>query len=94
MKRVLLAPQVVEFLRQLPPLPKARVKRGLRSLARGAGDIKALAPPLDGYCRLRVGGYRVVFAYRGATVECIFAEQRSVVYELVLTALREDLERG
>lgn len=36
----------------------------------------------------------MVFAYRGAAVECIFAEQRSVVYELVLTALREDLERG
>ena len=92
MKRILLAPQVVGFLRQLPPVPKARVKRGLRSLARGAGDIKALAPPLDGYCRLRVGGYRVVFAYHGAAIECIFAEQRSVVYELVLAALRDEIE--
>jgi hypothetical protein len=35
----------------------------------------------------------VVFAYRGSAVECIFAEQRSVVYELVLTALREEIGR-
>jgi hypothetical protein len=39
-KRVLLATQVVTFLRQLPPLPKARVKAGLRSLARGEGMSK------------------------------------------------------
>ena len=94
MKRVLLAPQVVDFIRKLPPAPKRRVREALRNLGLGRGDIKPLSPPLDGYCRVRIGGYRVVFAYgsRGA-IECIFAEQRSVVYELLVAAIHDALPR-
>ena len=93
--RVLLAAQVVDFVRRLPPEPRQRLRRALRDLARGKGDIKPLEAPLEGYCRLRVGGYRVVFAYgnRG-TVECIFAEQRSIVYELLIDRLRDRLRTG
>ena len=61
--RVLVAKQVAEFVRRLPPQPKRRLRRALRDLAREKGDMKALEPPLHGYCRLRVGGYRIVFAY-------------------------------
>ena len=93
--RVLLAAQVVEFVRRLPPDPKQRLRRALRDLGRGRGDIKPLEPPLEGYCRLRVGGYRVVFAYgKRSTIECIFAEQRSIVYELLLERLRDHLRTG
>ena len=87
---VRIATQVVEFLRRLPPEPRRRIRRALRALADERGDIKPLRAPLDGYCRLRIGGYRVVFAYVGRrTIECIFVEQRSVVYELLLKVLRE-----
>ena len=59
------------------------------------GDLKALEPPLAEYSRLRVGGYRVVFAYaRRGTIECIFAERRSVVYELLVERLRDRLKGG
>lgn len=93
--KVVLAAQVVEFVHRLPPEPRQRLRRALRELGRERGDIKALEAPLDGYCRLRVGGYRVVFAYgRRGTIECIFAEQRSVVYELLLERLRARLQRG
>lgn len=58
----------------------------------GKGDLKALEPPLHGYCRLRVGGYRIVFAYgKRGTIECIFAERRNVVYELLLEHLLDRL---
>ena len=68
--RVLVAKQVAEFVRRLPPQPKRRLRRALRDLAREKGDMKALEPPLHGYCRLRVGEYRIVFAYgRRGTVE-------------------------
>ena len=88
--RVLLADQVIDFVRRLPPEPKNRMRQALRSLAEEEGDIKALEAPLDGYCRLRVGGYRVVFAYgKRGTIECIFAEQRSVVYELLMAQIHE-----
>jgi mRNA-degrading endonuclease RelE of RelBE toxin-antitoxin system len=90
--RVLLAAQVVEFVRRLPPEPKARMRRALRDLSSERGDIKALEAPLGGYCRLRVGGYRIVFAYgKRQTIECVFAEQRSVVYEMLLERLRDRL---
>lgn len=90
--RVLLAAQVVAFVRRLPPEPKARLRQALRDLAKERGDIKALEAPLDGYCRLRVGGYRIVFSYGPRrTIECIFAERRSVVYELLLERLRDRL---
>jgi mRNA-degrading endonuclease RelE of RelBE toxin-antitoxin system len=93
--KVVLATQVVEFVRRLPPEPRQRVRRALRELGRELGDIKPLEAPLDGYCRLRVGGYRVVFAYgRRGTIECVFAEQRSVVYELLLERLRDRLRGG
>jgi mRNA-degrading endonuclease RelE of RelBE toxin-antitoxin system len=93
--RVVLARQVLEFVRRLPPEPKRRLRRALRELTREKGDIRALEPPLDGYCRLRVGGYRIVFSYaKGRTIECIFAEQRSVVYELLLERVLDRLRSG
>jgi mRNA-degrading endonuclease RelE of RelBE toxin-antitoxin system len=71
------------------------VRRALRDLARERGDIKALEAPLEGSCRLRVGGYRIGFAYgKRQTIECVFAEQRSVVYEMLLQRLRDRLREG
>ena len=93
--RVVLARQVVEFVRRLPPEPKRRLRRALRDLAREKGDLKALEPPLEGYCRLRVGGYRIVFAYgKRGTIECIFAERRSLVYELLVERVLDKLISG
>jgi mRNA-degrading endonuclease RelE of RelBE toxin-antitoxin system len=93
--KVLLAPQVVGFVQRLPPEPKARLRRALRGLATERGDIKGLEAPLDGDCRLRVGGYRVVFAYgKRRTIECVFAERQSVVYEMLLERLRDRLRGG
>jgi mRNA-degrading endonuclease RelE of RelBE toxin-antitoxin system len=90
--KVVLAAQVVDFVRRLPPEPRRRLRQALRDLSRERGDVKALQAPLEGYCRLRMGGYRVVFAYgKRGSVECIFAEQRSVVYELILERLRDRL---
>jgi hypothetical protein len=44
---------------------------------------------------LQVGGYRIVFAYGARkTIQCIFAEQRSVVYELLVERLREELRQA
>lgn len=91
--RVALSEQVVGFLRSLPPEPRARLRRALRDLAHGRGDVQPLEAPLDGYCRLRVGGYRIVFAYAGKrSIQCVFAERRSVIYEVFADALRLVLE--
>jgi mRNA-degrading endonuclease RelE of RelBE toxin-antitoxin system len=90
--RVELAPQVVDFVRRLAPEPRRLVRRALRDLSEEKGDIRALEGPLDGYCRLAVHGYRIIFAYSGrGSIQCIFAERRSIVYEVFAEALAEEL---
>ena len=58
----------------------------IRALAKGEGDIKSLEGALSGFSRLRVTNYRVIFTenFRGEerVIECLFAERRSVIYEI------------
>jgi mRNA-degrading endonuclease RelE of RelBE toxin-antitoxin system len=86
--RVEVSTQVADFVRRLPPEPRRLLRRALRALERERGDIKPLEGSLDGYCRLRVGGYRVILSYAGnGRVQCLFAERRSIVYEVFALAL-------
>lgn len=92
--KVRLAPQVVDFVRSLAPEPRRRLRRALRDLEKGAGDVKPLEGPLQDYCRLRVGSYRVIVMYsRSHSIECVFAERRSLVYEVFADAMVERLMR-
>jgi mRNA-degrading endonuclease RelE of RelBE toxin-antitoxin system len=69
---------------------------GIREqLESGKGDVKALEGPLHDYSRLRVGPYRVILSYGASgTVDCVFAERRSLVYEVFSDAMIERLMRG
>jgi mRNA-degrading endonuclease RelE of RelBE toxin-antitoxin system len=92
--KVELSEQVVDFVRRLPPEPRQRLRRALRDLARERGDVKPLEGPLEGYCRLRVGAYRIVLSYATQrTIQCVFAERRSIVYELLVQLLESRLGR-
>jgi len=67
----------------------------MKALAKNRGDIKRLEGRLEGYSRLRVSGHRVIFTERAQRgdriVDCVFAEKRSVVYELFIRLLSEGL---
>jgi len=93
MMRVEISVQVAEFVRTRAPAPRKALRAALRKLEREEGDIRALEGPLKNYCRLRIGGYRVVFAYArgGKTIRCIYADHRSVVYEALEKLLKEAL---
>jgi mRNA interferase RelE/StbE len=81
--KIELSEQVVDFVRRLAPEPRRVLRQALKELAKDKGDIKPLEGPLDGYCRLRVHGYRIIFSYSGRrSIQCIFAERRSIVYEV------------
>jgi len=90
--KVELDPQVAGFVRALAPDPRKRLSAALRGLEHEQGDLKQLEANLAGYARLRVGSYRVVvrfYAQGGQRVaRCVFAEKRSVVYELFAEILR------
>ena len=92
--RIRLSEQVANFLRGLAPEPRRKMRLALKALAKGRGDIKALEGALRHYSRLRVASYRVILFYRNANnIECVFAERRSIIYEIFEEALRERLGR-
>lgn len=77
------AAQVIAFARRLAPEPRRAVKHALQELRRERGDIRALEGALAGYYRLRVGRFRIIFAYAAdGAIEAVFMEERSLVYEV------------
>jgi mRNA interferase RelE/StbE len=93
--RIRLAAQVVEFVRRQAPEPRRRLRQAIRDLAAGRGDVKPLEGPLQEYCRLRVGPYRIILRYATAkTVECVFAERRGLVYEVFAETMVDQLLGG
>jgi mRNA-degrading endonuclease RelE of RelBE toxin-antitoxin system len=95
--RVEVGSQVQDFVRSLAPTPRRALTQAIKSLAQDAGDRKLLEGKLAGYHRLRVAGYRVIYREQpvgGARVIfCIFAERRSIVYELFQQMLLKELSQ-
>ena len=88
--KILASEQVQRWLVALPPETKKRVRAALRGLQNGRGDIKALDSELEGFCRLRIDGLRVVYSqHRGQIIRLEYADSRDVVYETFLKVLHE-----
>jgi mRNA interferase RelE/StbE len=80
--RILASDQVAKWLRNLPPESRRRVRAALRGLERWQGDIKPLRGELEGFYRLRVGGYRIVCRMVSKSlVQVEYADTRDIVYE-------------
>ena len=98
MTKVNLSAQVVEFFGQLAPEPRKKLRDALRGLEHESGDIKSLEGKLTGYQRLRSGSYRVVFTRKvnngKPEIDCIFAEHRSLVYEVFTASVALGKIRG
>lgn len=97
--RVQVRQQVKGFLETLAPESRRRLKAALKDLGDERGDRLALRERLSGYHRLRVGGHRVIFRHLpGRVIECVFVEERSLVYQLfereVLDRLRHKDENA
>jgi len=90
--KIKLSDQVVDFIKGLAPQPRHQLRLALRSAANGKGDIEPLEGPLANYSRLRISSYRVILFYRSSNeMECVFAEHRSIVYEVFAEELRKKL---
>jgi len=80
--------QVAEWLSRLAPEPKRRLRAALKKLETWREDIAPLHGELEGFYRLRIGGYRVVFRVMlRQMIRLEYADTRDVVYE-VLRQLR------
>jgi mRNA-degrading endonuclease RelE of RelBE toxin-antitoxin system len=94
--RVELSEQVVTFFRSQAPEPRRKLRLALRKLASECGDIKVLEGPLQGFHRLRVGTYRIVFAYARQAdsttcIRCLFAERHDTVYAVFTRMLERQI---
>lgn len=88
-------PQVWDFAVTLGMEHRRAFKRAVLGLETERGDIKALGDKLSGYYRLRVGRYRVIFRYApGQTIECIYAEERRLIYEIFESEMSRILRGG
>jgi mRNA interferase RelE/StbE len=91
--KVELEQQVVEFVRSLAPEPRQANRHSLKNLENEAGDIRALEGELEGFYRLRVLRYRIIFFYhvrgRNRTIRCVYAAPRGIVYEVFAQRIRE-----
>jgi mRNA interferase RelE/StbE len=85
--------EVLDYLRKLPPEPRHALRSAIKDLAKECGDIRALTDDLEGFCRLRIGRYRIVFEYEmiggKRTATCVFAGARRWVYEAFQSRLME-----
>lgn len=84
--RIEVLPQVADFVASLPPEPRRTIRLALRDLEQWRGEIAPLRGRLEGYCRLKVARWRVVFrceaAADGQVIQCVFAAPRPIVYEV------------
>lgn len=91
--RIELSEIVRDFVRTRPPELRRSLRNALQKLIQEQGDIKPLEKELEGYYRLRVKSYRIIFRYeilRGErTAFCVFAEHRHIVYETFLSMLQQ-----
>lgn len=87
--------QVEAFVKSLAPEPRHKLTQAIKALADDQGDRKRLEGKLEGYLRLRVTGCRVIYKERfekgQRIIDFIFAENRSVIYELFIRLLSEGL---
>jgi len=75
--------QVAEWLSRLAPEPKRRLRAALKKLETWREDIAPLHGELEGFYRLRIGGYRVVFRVMlRQMIRLEYADTRDVVYEV------------
>lgn len=83
--KVEISTQVRAFIAALAPEPRKKLRQAIQLLSQNKGNIKPLVDELDGFHRLRVGDFRVIYrqSFRGGSVvvSCVFAERREVVYQ-------------
>jgi len=80
-KNVLIDKQVKDLIQMLSPEPKKMLRRGLKGLENEEGNIIPMRNESEGFYRLRVNNFRVIFSRPdSSTIRCEYVEHRKVVY--------------
>lgn len=92
--KVQVSEEVRSFLRTLAPEARRSILAELDKVEAGKARLVALESPLDGFCKVKAGRFRIVCAVRLNNLFALFAERRSVVYELATPELLSRILRG
>jgi len=89
-------PQIEAFIKSLAPEPRHALRQAIKQLAEekmASLDLRALEGMLQGYMRLRVRTYRVIYVVsaeaQGPTLTLVAAGPRSTIYEAFEKILAE-----
>ncbi|MGH7935601.1 MAG: type II toxin-antitoxin system RelE family toxin [Chthoniobacterales bacterium] len=84
--------QVLDFIGSLASESRRALREAPRKLAREKGHVR----PLEGFYRVRVNRYRIIFSYhrtfRQRMIRCVFGEHRTLIYEVFAQQLHDLLE--
>ena len=90
-----IGPQVRSFQSTLGLQHRRAVKQAIRDLAHERGDLRALRDELSGWHRLRIGRHRLVFRYaEGRVIQCVYLNERKLVYEIFAVEMSRILGVG
>ena len=93
MIRIRIQEEVLDYLRSLPPQPRHALKLAIKKLSEEQGNITSLTDDLEGFHRLRVGSYRVIFEYSlidgERVITCVYAGARKWIYEVFQNKVME-----
>ena len=92
--------QVEKYVRSQAPEPRRAIWQEIKNLSHWDGhehppDIRHLEDDLSGYSRLKIMGVRVIFRQDfengQRVVKCLFAMERSTIYEVFRALLLDEL---
>jgi mRNA-degrading endonuclease RelE of RelBE toxin-antitoxin system len=84
--KITIEPQPREFIGRQPPATRKRLREMLHAVEKNELQPGPLDDELDGFYKLKIEGYRLIVQHvasdDGSFYRVVFAEKRSVVYEL------------
>lgn len=83
---VLVEAQPLAFIRRQPPDARKKLRAAIHAIERGDSLPDPLDDELEGFYKLRVENYRLIFKHesgnKAPSFKVVFTERRSVVYEM------------
>ena len=93
--RVRVSNLVEAFVKALAPVPRRALRSAINGLSAGRGDLCPLEGHLVGWHRLRGQSFRVIYCENWRqgtrTVDCVYANRRTIVYELFKELVKSQL---
>ena len=84
--KIVIEEQVLNFIRRQPPEARRRIREALHEVENDTAYPQPLEDELEGFYKLKIDRIRIILQSEsggeGPVLKAVFAERRSVVYEI------------